>query len=322
MSEPGVIAVTGLRTPIGRQLVPRLLAASPSRRVVGLDVRRPPRFDERAHFVQVDLTSPTADGRLAEILHDQQAEALIHLAFRADPTPDAEADHELETVGSFHLLNACAAAKVGRIVVQSGTQLYGAYPDNPNFLTEAHALRGHADAHAIRDRIEMESLVSAWSARHRDVDVTVLRHPWIFGETYWNQVVRYFALPVVAVPLGYDPMMQFIHESDIVDVFEKAVLASHPGIFNIVGSEVLPLSHYLRLAAKRVWRLPAPFLDRLAYFPSESQTGDPARAFFDYLRYVWVADGTRGWDAFGEPRYSSREAWISFVSSRRMRRYR
>ena len=51
-------------------------------------------------------------------------------------------------------------------------------------------------------------------------------------------------------------------------------------------------------------------------------TGDPPAAFFDYLRYLWVADGQRGLDAFGEPAYSTKEAWISFVSSRRMRRYR
>jgi hypothetical protein len=35
-----------------------------------------------------------------------------------------------------------------------------------------------------------------------------------------------------------------------------------------------------------------------------------------------VADGQRGWDAFGEPVYTTREAWLSFVSTRRMRRYR
>jgi hypothetical protein len=60
----------------------------------------------------------------------------------------------------------------------------------------------------------------------------------------------------------------------------------------------------------------------MAYYPAQGQTGDPPAAFYDYLRHLWVADGARGWDAFGEPVYSTREAWISFVSSRRMRRYR
>ena len=61
---------------------------------------------------------------------------------------------------------------------------------------------------------------------------------------------------------------------------------------------------------------------RMAYYPSQSQTGDPPAGFYDYLRYLWVADGRRGWKAFGEPTYSTKEAWISFVSTRRMRRYR
>jgi UDP-glucose 4-epimerase len=89
-----------------------------------------------------------------------------------------------------------------------------------------------------------------------------------------------------------------------------------------VGSGVLPVSALFRLARTRTIPLPAPLLDRVSYYPSQGQTGDPPAAFFDYLRYLWVADGQRGWDAFGEPVYSTKEAWISFVSSRRMRRYR
>jgi len=107
-----------------------------------------------------------------------------------------------------------------------------------------------------------------------------------------------------------------------VRVFERATLQPRPGVFNVVGSGVVPLSTLLRLAGKRVLSLPGPLLHRLAYFPSQGQTGDPPEAFYDYLRYLWVADGARGWEAFGEPHYSTKEAWISFVSSRRMRRYR
>jgi UDP-glucose 4-epimerase len=108
----------------------------------------------------------------------------------------------------------------------------------------------------------------------------------------------------------------------VLHSFERAVLESHPGVYNVVGKGVLPLSTVLSLAGKRGLPLPSALLERLAYFPSQGQTGDPPAAFYDYLRYLWVADGRRGWEAFGEPVYSSREAWISFVSSRRMRRYR
>ncbi len=69
-------------------------------------------------------------------------------------------------------------------------------------------------------------------------------------------------------------------------------------------------------------RAPVEKIDWMAYYPSQGQTGDPPEGFYDYLRYLWVADGQRGWDAFGEPVYTTREAWLSFVSTRRMRRYR
>lgn len=289
---------------------------------MGLDLRRPMRFDEKARFHRIDLTEPTADGALAEILRAESVDALVHLAFRSDPTHDRELDHELETIGSLHVMHACAAAKVKRLVVQSSTQLYGPHADNPNFLTESHPLRGHPANHSVQDRVEMERLLADWGASHPDVEVTVLRHPWVFGETIWNRIVRYFALPVIVVPLGYDPMIQLLHEDDQLQAFEQAVLEPRPGVFNIVGTGVLPLSRMLALGGKRVWNLPSPLLHRLAYYPSQGQTGDPPEAFFDYLRYLWVADGQRGWDAFGEPRYSTREAWISFISSRRMRRYR
>ncbi len=322
MSAVGVISVTGLGTFLGRRLTERLLSRSRDIRIVGLDHRRPYRLDDRVRFHRVDLTEPTADARLAEVLQGERVEVVVHAAFRSAPTSDLEMDHELETIGSLHVMNACAAAKVKRLVVASSTMLYGPHPNNPNFLSEAHPLRGHPGAHSIRNRIEVERLLADWRLRHPDTEVSVLRTPWVFGPNYWDHVVRYFSLPVVPMLLGYDPLMQFIHEDDYLYAFERATLASHPGVFNVVGRGVLPLSTLLRLGGKRVLQLPAPLLYHMASYPSEAQTGDPPAAFYDYLRYLWVADGERGWDVFGEPTYTTKEAWISFVSARRMRRYR
>jgi UDP-glucose 4-epimerase len=231
-------------------------------------------------------------------------------------------DHELETIGSLHVMNACAAAKVKRLVLASSTMLYGPRPDNPNFLSEEHPLRGHPQAHSVMNRAEVETLLANWRMRHPDTEVTVLRPCWILGPSHWDHVVRFFARPVVPMLLGYDPLMQFVHEEDCLHAFERATLAPHPGVFNVVGRGVLPLSTILRLAGKRILALPSPLLYRMAYYPSQGQTGDPPAGFYDYLRYLWVADGERGWNAFGEPVYTTKEAWISFVSARRMRRYR
>lgn len=316
------VAITGLSTFVGQRLAERLLAVPDGPRIVGVDLRRPLRLEGHVSFRRLDLTQPTADGELSTIFADEQVDVVVHLAFRSEPTPDLEYDHELETIGSLHVMHACSAAKVKRLVVASTTMLYGPRPTNPNFLQEERGLAGHPDAHCIQNRVEAEGLLATWASRHPDVDVCVLRHCWVMGPTYTDHVVRYFERPVVPVVLGYDPLLQFVHEDDLVRTFEKATVESHPGIYNVVGRGVLPLSTLLAMAGKRSLPLPGGLLHRLANYPSQGQTGDLPAGFFDYLRYLWIADGERGWRTFGEPVYTTKEAWISFVSARRMQRFR
>jgi UDP-glucose 4-epimerase len=316
------IAITGLGTFLGQRLVERLLTHEPRLRIIGIDLRRPYRLEGRITFRRVDLTDPTADGRLADVLEREGVDVVVHTAFRSRPTPDLEADHELETIGSLHVLHACAARKVRRLVLASSTMLYGPWPDNPNFLTEDHPLRGHPSAHNVLNRVETERLVESWKRRHPDTEVTVLRPCWILGPSYWDAVTRYLARPVVPTLLGYDPLLQFVHETDVLHALARATLESHPGAFNLVGKGVFPLSTLLRMAGKTPLPIPPRLLYRLRYYPSQAQTGDPPQGFYDYLRYLWAADGERGWAEFGSPVYTTQEAWLSFVGSRRMRRYR
>ena len=245
MSLEGSVAITGLDGFLGRRVAERLLGFGSGVRVIGLDRFRPKGLPRGLQFRRLDLSRPGADERLADILHKEGVEVVAHFAFRRDPSPDREADHELETVGSLHTIAACAAARVRRLVVSSSTMLYGARPDNPAFLDEGHPLRGHPAAHNIENRCEVERLLAEWTGRHPEVEVCVLRHCWLMGPSYRDRVTDHFSSPLVLRPLGYDPMLQFLHESDCVDAFAEAVAHSHPGIFNLVGRGALPLSRPL-----------------------------------------------------------------------------
>jgi UDP-glucose 4-epimerase len=322
VSAPICVAITGLDTYWGTQLAERLLERDPAPRIVGFDLHRPLRLAGRVDFHRLDLTDPTADAQLAELLSSEGVEALIHLAFRTSPTADVEDDHELETIGSLHVMHASASARVRRLVVASSTMLYGPRAANPNFLSEAHPLSGHPDAHCVRNRVEVERLVADWALRHPDTQVTVLRSCWAMGPGYADHVSRYFERDVVPTILGHDPLLQLIHADDLLDVYEEALTGSHPGVFNVVGRGVLPLSTLLALAGRRRLPLPAALLYRASGPPAQGQTGDRPAAFFDYLRHLWVADGERGWQEFGEPVYNTRETWMSFVGSRKLQSYR
>lgn len=320
-ASPSCVAVTGLDTFLGESLVERLLARPDPPRIVGIDLERPLRLAGRIAFHAFDLTRPVADAELAEILQAESVDAVVHLAFEQSPKPDTEASHDLEAVGTHHLLNAVAATGTRRLVVQSSTMVYGPAPDNPNYLSEQAPLRGHPDAHSVENRREVENMVAAWRREHPDREVCVLRHCWVMGPSYRDHVVQYFDNQIVPVVLGGDPLMQFIHEEDLLDVFEHAVIGDSNGVFNVVGPGVLPLSTLLALGGKKRLQLPPGLLYRLADYPSRGMRGDGPSGFFDYLRYLWVADGRRGWEEFGMPQYTTREAWVAFTGAARMRQF-
>lgn len=267
----------------------------------------------------MDLTAPDAASALADLFHKESVDTVVHLAFRSEPSADLEADHELDAIGSMHVLHAAAAAGVGRIIIESSTRCYGPGPDNPNYLSESHPLRGHPGDHGVRDRIEVEALAQEVAERHPEIGLTILRPCWALGPKADHPIARYFARSVVPTLMGYDPLLQLVHEDDVLAVFEQATLAPHPGVFNVVAPGVVPLSVLLRSAGKRLLPIPHPFLHRLRSVPSEAQTGDPPAGFYDYLRYLWVADGAKGWAEFGRPTYTTRETWAAFVGARRLR---
>jgi UDP-glucose 4-epimerase len=317
------VAITGLGSFVGGRIAARLLEAPNPPHVVGIDLAVPRRLEGRIAFHRVDLTEPTADSLVAEILGKERADEVLHAAFFESPYPRVEYSHEVEVIGSLHVMNAAASAGVRKLVVASTAQVYGARADNPNYLVEDAPLRGHPDAHAVRDRVEMERLLALFASRHPRMVVTSLRPCAISGPSFDSPLLRHLAGDRVTTLLGYDPLLQLLHEEDWLRAIETALERDAPGAWNLAGTGVLPLSTLLRMAGKRALPLPHPLLYRLEYLGSLSRTGDPPAAFYDYLRFLCVVDTGRARRELGfEPIYSTQEAWMSFVVSRRLRRYR
>lgn len=312
-------AVTGVGTFWGRELAGRLKERAEGNRVLALDLHRPHDLEPGVDFQYLDLIDTRAAQTLGETLRARGVESLVHLAFRQSPGPNLALDHALEVEGSRAVLDACAAADVARVVIPSTTMLYGPKAGNPNFLAESWPLAGHPHAHCVQNRAEVERLAAVWAEAHPASAVSLIRSCWALGARFRNYVTRTFERPVVSTCLGHDPLLQFIHEEDLLGIYEEAAATAHPGIFNAVGRGVVPLSRLLALAGKKRLPLPEAALEFLGEHgggrAGARGNGDEASGFYDYLRYLWVADGELGWAEFGEPRYSTQEAWVDFVSS-------
>jgi UDP-glucose 4-epimerase len=241
-------------------------------------------------------------------------DTFVHAAFLSMPTHASTWAHELEDIGTMHVLNACAETRVRKFVLASTTMVYGASPLNPNFLSEEHELRGRPGSRFVQDKVEAERQVARFARENPETLVTVLRAAPILGPTVENFVTRFFSRPVAPVLMGYDPLMQFVHEQDVIDAHKAVLDQDHPGIFNIVGDGVLPYSTILAMMGK--FPLPMPhFLARgLSHALWVTQVFDAPPNFLDFLRYLCVADGQKARETLGfQPRYDIKAIVADFL---------
>jgi UDP-glucose 4-epimerase len=309
-----VIAVTGAYSFIGAELLRRLEGDRRYAKLLAIDIRKPSFPLRKTQFHKVDLTLPTADADLAEIFLREGVDTVVHAAFLSTPTHNSAWAHELESIGTMHVLNATGEAKLHKLVMLSSTLVYGAYPTNPNFLTEAHEPKGHPRSRFVNDKMEAERQARRFGHENPDTIVTVLRAAATLGPRINNFATRFFARPVCPVLMGYDPLMQFVHESDLVDAFRIAVDEDHRGTYNIVGEGVLPYTTVLAMMG----RVPLPLPRFLAFQISQAmwmtQVFDSPPNFLDYIRFLCIADGGKARRELGfRPRHDIKAAVKDFL---------
>lgn len=315
-----MVAITGACSFLGSNLVGMLEEDEAIRRIVCLDLKPPRTAGAKSRAYDMDLTLPSAEERLAEVFAAEGVDTVVHLAFLDSPTHTSAWAHELESVGTMHVLNACRRSRVRKIVMWSLTWLYGAHPTNPNFLSEKHALRPPRSEPFFLDKVSAEEEVLGFGKPGRGLVATVLRTAPILGPTVESFLTRYLSHPLVPTILGFDPLWQFLHEADAVAAFRLAVLRDAPGVFNITGEGVLPLHTVVRLVGRTSLPLPRSLTRTVTGALWIAQLGEAPPAFCDFLQYLCVADGSSAERALGfRPAYTSREAVIEFSSAQRLR---
>lgn len=275
-NEPAVL-VTGIVGRLGKRLARTLHR---ERRVIGIDRRAfldKPK-DIEHHEIDIRRT------KTRDIFRSNRIAAIVHLGVMHDPRASAAEHHSWNVAGFQKLLEWVAQYRIPKLVVLSSANVYGPRPENPQFLSEEAPLLGGASFSEIRDLIEVDMLAQSFFWKHPETETVVLRPVHILG-TVRNAPSNYLRLKVVPTLLGFDPMVQVMHEEDVVRAILLALRPGVRGIFNIAGPEPAPLSHILRIlgrpslpvphpmaaaALRRMWRyrfssFPAPELDHIKY---------------------------------------------------------
>ncbi|KRC52794.1 MULTISPECIES: NAD-dependent epimerase/dehydratase family protein [unclassified Nocardioides] len=309
------VLVTGVSRDLGRTFA-RTLATDPGvNRVIGVDVM-PPRGDlGDVTFVRADIRNPV----IAKVIAKEDVDTVVHMSVIATPGSAGARGtmKELNVIGSMQLLAACQKAEtVRQLVVKSSTTAYGASSRDPAMFTEDMEPRRPPRSGYAKDVNEVERYVRGFARRRPDVTVTLLRCANVIGPRVVSPLASYFRLPVIPTVLGFDPRLQFLHETDLNRVLRHAVLSDVAGTFNVAGDGLLMLSQALRRMGRTSVPLPGPAFGGVGSVLKSARMADLSPELVAFLTYGRGVDTTRMRTELGfEPSYSTAAAFAEFVGT-------
>ena len=303
----GVVLVTGASRPLGARAATALRADPGVARVVAID-------DPADVSGDADLSGD----RYADVIAAERVDTVVHLdqVHAPDDAGGRVAMQEINVIGAMRLFAACQrSVSVTRIVVGSTTEVYGASPADPAVFTEATPPRGRPAGRFARDAGEVEGYVRDLRERRDDLTVSILRFADVIGPGIGTPLSRYLEQPIVPVPLGRDPRLQFLHADDAVTAIHRMAVAEHPGVFNVAGRGTLTLSLALRRSGRGLLRVPDPGLRMLGGLAARAGLSRAPGDELALLRYGRVVDTTALEDELGwAPEYSTAAAFDAVLS--------
>jgi nucleoside-diphosphate-sugar epimerase len=264
------VFVAGATGAIGRQLVPRLVAA-------GHEVHGMTRSEsKRAMLSELGAVPVVADAldpdQVADAVGSARPDVIVHQLTAIGALDMRHFDRDfamtnrLRTEGTDHLLSAGHAVGVQRFVAQ-GIATYGAYARTGGPIKseedplDAAPARGMRETLAAIHHLEQAVLGARWT------EGIVLRYGAFYGPgTSMAQgeeqfeLVRRRKFPVVGDGGG---VWSFVHVADAADATVAAIAHGRRGAYNVVDDEPAPVAEWLPALARTLGARKPPRVPRL-----------------------------------------------------------
>jgi nucleoside-diphosphate-sugar epimerase len=261
------VLVAGATGAIGKQLVPRLVAAG--HEVVGMSRKE----SNRSLIAELGAIPVIADAldpdQVAEAVGRANPEVIVHELTSIGPLLDTRhfdrafaRTNRLRTEGTDHLLSAGRAVGVRRFVAQSYFAFYAReggpvkVEDDPSDVSPPRTMR--ESVAAVR-HLEQAVLEATWTQG------IVLRYGAFYGPgtslapgSDQLELIRQGKFPLVGNAGG---VWSFIHIADAAAATVAAIEYGKRGIYNIVDDDPAPVAEWLpalaqKLRAKKPMRVP------------------------------------------------------------------
>lgn len=258
------VVVTGATGNLGTACL-RELTADGRHEVVGVARRRP----------DLERTSSRASvtWHPADVGHDDLdsvltgADAVVHLAWKFQPTHDPRETWRTNAVGTRRLLAAVRRRGVPVVVAASSVAAYSPV-DHDRPVEESAETDGTSEAAYCREKAYNERVLDAFEAATPGTRVVRLRPAFVFQRSAASAQRRIFGgalarprmldprlVPLLPVPRGL--RMQAVHAGDVARAVAAAVERPVEGAFNLAADGVLRRRELGELMGAPTVELPA-----------------------------------------------------------------
>lgn len=299
--------ITGGSGYIGTRLVDHLSRREDTERVVICDLRPPHGYLPKTAFRQLDVRDREGVRR---VLEEAQADVLIHLAFILNPIHDEHLMYDIDVNGTHNVLEAAGAAGTGQVLVTTSAVAYGAFPDNPEPLTEEDPVRGVASFSYARDKTESDRLCQLWAATYPGRTMTIVRPCIVFGPNVDNYLLRIWTKTPFQADTGHlERKIQFVHEDDVVEAIIGLLHGRHAGAYNVAGDGLMTLRECAEIAGMPIRRMPLRAYRAIARLLWRTPLGESPPGQVEFAIHPWIVSNEKlkatGW----KPQYTSQETF-------------